>query len=183
VRVYQETVANLVRTNADIAGLNALENEQKTALKNIDDQLTAMAEREAELEALRTTVVQSQANVEAFSKRAFEEQLAQDLNEHKFSPVQILQEATRPLKPIWPKPALLLALGAALCVMPWLVMFGLYYAIVSERIANDWPAQRDPTARVVPLEYEDFVKETRTLGTTASQIQRKGRKARRRNRG
>lgn len=136
VRVYQDTVASLVRIHTEIAGLEALEDTQKKALSGIEDQLTAMGAREAEFDRLQLEVTQSKANAELFSRKAFEEQLAQDLNERKFSPVQILQDATPPLRPVWPRPDMLLVLGFLLCVIPWLTATGLHYAIVDDNDAD-----------------------------------------------
>lgn len=131
-RVYQDTVASLVRTHTEIAGRRALEVQQEQSLKDIDSQLTSMAAREAEFERLQLEVTQLKANAELFSKKAFEEQLAQDLNERKFTPVQILQEATLPLKPIWPRPVVLLVFGFVLCFVPGLAAAGIHHALVNE---------------------------------------------------
>ena len=128
VRVYQDTVASLVRTHTEIAGLRALEVQQEQSLKDIDSQLTLMGAREAEFERLQLEVTQLKANAELFSKKAFEERLAQDLNERKFTPVQILQEATLPLKPIWPRPVVLLVFGFVLCFVPGLAAAGIHHA-------------------------------------------------------
>ncbi len=103
VKVYQDTVASLVKTHTEIAGLKALEAHQEQSLKSIESELTTLSAREAEFERLQLEVVQSKANAEQFAKKAFEEQISQDLNERKFSPVQVLQEATMPLTPTWPR--------------------------------------------------------------------------------
>jgi uncharacterized protein involved in exopolysaccharide biosynthesis len=134
VRVYQDTVASMVRTHTEVAGLHALEAQQEESLKGIEDQLTSMGEREAEFERLQLEVIQAKANAELFSKKAFEEQLAQDLNERKFTPVQVLQEATMPLEPIWPRPAVLLVLGFVLSVVPCLAAVVIRHALVNEQM-------------------------------------------------
>jgi polysaccharide biosynthesis transport protein len=149
VRVYQDTVANLVHTNADVAGLKSLEVEQKKSLSEIDDELIAMASREAEIDQLRVAVTESKGNVEVFSKKAFEEQLAQDLNERKFSPVQTLQEATRPLEPTWPRPFLLLALGVGLSFVPLLLFIVIKYAIAGEAYSGRAGKSVEPRVPVV----------------------------------
>jgi len=132
VRVYQDTVASLVRTHTEIAGLRALEAHQEQSLKSIEGELTSLGGREAEFERLQLEVVQSKANAELFSKRAFDEQLSQDLNERKFTPVQVLQEATIPLTPIWPRVDVLLLLGILLCVVPCAAAVGLRYALAND---------------------------------------------------
>lgn len=132
VKVYQDTVASLVRTHTEIAGLRALEAHQEQSLKSIESELTSMGSREAEFERLQLEVVQSKANAELFSKKAFEEQLSQDLNERKFTPVQILQDATIPLTPIWPRVGVLLLLGILLCVVPCAAAVGLRYALLND---------------------------------------------------
>jgi uncharacterized protein involved in exopolysaccharide biosynthesis len=121
-----------VRTHTEIAGLRALEAQQEQSLKTIDGDLTSMGAREAEFERLQLEVVQSKANAELFSKKAFEEQLSQDLNERKFTPVQVLQEATIPLTPIWPRVDVLLLIGILLCVVPCAAAVGLRYALLND---------------------------------------------------
>ncbi len=135
VKVYQDTVATLVRTHTEIAGLRALETHQEQSLKGIESDLTALSEREAEFERRQLEVVQAKANAELFSKKAFEEQMSQDLNERKFTPVQVLQEATIPLTPIWPRVDVLLLLGILLSVVPFAAVFGLRYALANDTTA------------------------------------------------
>ena len=54
------------------------------------------------------------------TKKAQEEQLSQDLNAKNLSSVQVVQEATMPLEPVWPRPLLLLAIArrTSLCTSP-----------------------------------------------------------------
>jgi LPS O-antigen subunit length determinant protein (WzzB/FepE family) len=91
-----------------------------------------MGARDAVFERLLLEVVHLKANEEVFSKNAFEEQLSQDLNERKFTPVQVLQEATIPLTPIWPRVDVLLLIGILLCVVPCAAAGGLRYALLND---------------------------------------------------
>jgi uncharacterized protein involved in exopolysaccharide biosynthesis len=134
VKVYQDTVALLVKLHTELAGLHALEEHQKGSVKNLDQELDQLSAKEAEFERLRREVVQARDNADMFAKKAREEQLSQDLNARKLSTVQVLQGPTMPLKPIWPKPGLLLALGLVLTFAPTVGASVLF------RIARPWRA-------------------------------------------
>ena len=126
VKVYQDTVAALVKLHTDLAGLRALKAHQEKTLKELDVDLSSLSSKEAEFERLRREVMQARDNSDLFTKKALEEQLSQDLNARKLSSVQVLQGATTPLRPIWPKPGLLLALGILLSAAPAVGAFALH---------------------------------------------------------
>lgn len=132
LRVYQETVASLVKLHTDLAGLRALEAFQESELKKVDEELGELSAKEAEFERLRADVDRARRVSEFVAKRAYEEQLAQDLNAEKLSSIQIIQRATRPLKPIWSK-GLILMTGLLLCLLPLFAWPSIYRVIAAER--------------------------------------------------
>ena len=129
VRVYQETVATLVRLNTELAGLRALETVQQQSLRKTEEELGLLSMKEVEFERLQVEATQAKQNAELYRKKALEEQLAQDLNAKRLSSVQVVQQATMPVEPISPKPFLLGAIGMMLSLAPFLGLIAVYQAI------------------------------------------------------
>ena len=119
VRVYQDTIAELVKLNIDLAGMHAREAHQAAELKQVEADLVTISTKEAKFERLRQDVAEAKTRSEFFSRKAFEEQLTQDLKARKLSNVQVVQQPTVPLDPVWPK-RMILAVGILLSLMPLL---------------------------------------------------------------
>ena len=79
VRVYQETIATLVRLQTELAGLRALELHQKNALKKFDEELGSIMSKEAQFYQLQQEVIDLKAKDEAFTRKLTELQVSQDL--------------------------------------------------------------------------------------------------------
>jgi uncharacterized protein involved in exopolysaccharide biosynthesis len=112
VRVYQDTAQNLVTLNADIAGLHALEENQRTALASIETELASLSSVQAEFDRLKREVDQAAKYLEAYNKRAAEAQIDADWDtSEKLASVKVVQRANVPLKPVFPQKVLFIALG------------------------------------------------------------------------
>jgi polysaccharide biosynthesis transport protein len=118
VRVYQDTVALLVKLKTDLAGLQALQAKQEDELGRLADFLGTLSDKEAQFEQLRLAVDGAWRRYELFTKKAHEAQLGHDQAAARLSSVQVVQAAALPLKPISPSLALLCALVAALAFLP-----------------------------------------------------------------
>ena len=123
VRVYQDTIADLVKLQTDLAGLHALVDHQTQQLGKVNEELVSLSNQEAEFDRLRTEVDRAKRSADVLSKRAQEEALAQELNESDFASVQIVQTATTPLKPIWPHIPTILAIGLLLSAAPFAAIY------------------------------------------------------------
>ena len=145
VRVYQDTVATLVRLNTELAGLRALAATQQVALKATEAELANLSARQSEFEQLQLKVAQAKQSAVMFRKKALEEQLSREVNATNLSKVQIIQEATVPRKPVWPNVRLLLAVGLLLCLAPFVIVPLLGYALRAAHVENElvrpisWP--------------------------------------------
>jgi polysaccharide biosynthesis transport protein len=126
VKVYQDTIATLVKLKIDLSGLRALEQHQIAMLKNADEQLSVLSSKEAEFERLRLDVSQARQGTEIYNRRTLDEQLEQDLNASMLAGVRVVQRATIPLSPIWPTARLLIAIGFILLLLPLLLVVGRY---------------------------------------------------------
>ncbi len=118
VKVYQDTIANLVKLHTDLDGLVALEQSQAEQLKGLDTNLNGLADQAAQFEKLKLAVDAANQRVKAYTKRALDEQLTHAMNTNNLSSIQIVQSPTIPFKPVWPVPVLLFAAALALCLLP-----------------------------------------------------------------
>lgn len=118
VKVYQDTIASLVKLHTDLDGLVALEQNQASQIKALDTSLNGLADQAAEFEKLKLASDAASQRVKAYTKRSLDEQLSHAMNTNKLSSIQIVQSPTVPFKPIWPVPVLLFAAAFALCLLP-----------------------------------------------------------------
>jgi polysaccharide biosynthesis transport protein len=111
VRVYQESVQTLVRLRSEVAGFRALEEQQGKELAKVEDELKVLAANEAKFERLKRDLELARQRVELYAKKVSEQQLEADLNANRFSSIRVVQAATMPLEPVFPKPHLLIPLA------------------------------------------------------------------------
>jgi uncharacterized protein involved in exopolysaccharide biosynthesis len=112
VRVYQDTVQMLVRTNVDLAGLRSLSVRQGAELEAIDRDLETLSEKETEYSRLKQNVDVASHSSELFARKAVDQEVdAAALSAQQFSRLQVAQEATIPLRPSSPKAVVYLAGG------------------------------------------------------------------------
>jgi polysaccharide biosynthesis transport protein len=126
VKVYQDTVATMVKLQTELSGLKALEVHQQEGLRNIKDALEALTSKEPEFVRLQFDVAQAKGISELFEKKAMEESWSQELNASKLSSVQLVQSPTPPLGPVWPRATILFGLGLAFSFVP-IATFGLLH--------------------------------------------------------
>lgn len=146
VKVYQDTIADLVKLKIDLEGYRALEKQQLQQLGSIEQQLSVLSSKEAEFQRLQLEVTQARQGTEAYSRRTLEERLALELNSNMLSGVRVVQRATTPLKPVWPTTRLVLAFGLVMCLLPILFFTGRYLSRGSETapVAPREPATDSP---------------------------------------
>ncbi|MGB7836203.1 MAG: hypothetical protein WBL84_28790 [Xanthobacteraceae bacterium] len=112
VRVYQDTAQTLVTLNASIAGLRALEENQRAALTSVDAELVSLSSVAAEFDRLKREVDQVATYLEAHTKRAAEAQIDADWDaSEKLASVKVIQRASVPVKPAFPQKLLFISLG------------------------------------------------------------------------
>lgn len=112
VRVYQDTVQMLVRTNVDLTGLRSLRTRQQAELETIGRDLGALSEKETEYARLKQNVDVASHSSELFARKVVEQEVdAATLSAQQFSRLQVAQEATIPLRPNSPRAIVYLAGG------------------------------------------------------------------------
>jgi polysaccharide biosynthesis transport protein len=111
VRVYQESVQMLVRLRSELAGLSALEDQQTAELKAVDGELNLLAENESEFERLKSQVDLARQRGNLYGRKISEQQLDADLNANRFTNIRVVQAATIPTDPVFPRPHILIPLA------------------------------------------------------------------------
>ncbi|WP_262296006.1 GumC family protein [Microvirga sesbaniae] len=112
VRVYQDTVQMLVRTNVDLAGLNSLSVRQQAELEAIGRDLETLSAKETEYSRLKQNLDVASHSSELFARKAVEQEVdAAALSAQQFSKLQVAQDATVPTRPSSPKAVVFLAVG------------------------------------------------------------------------
>ena len=102
----------LVRLRSELAGLTALEEQQTTELKTVDNELTLLSESESEFERLKSQVDLARQRGDLYGRKISEQQLDADLNANRFTNIRVVQAATIPADPVFPRPHILIPLGA-----------------------------------------------------------------------
>jgi predicted nucleic acid-binding Zn-ribbon protein len=128
VKLFQDAAQQLVKSNAELAGLRALQAEQTRALNTFDEQLRTLADVEAEFRQLKQRVSQAEAQITIFKNKQAEAQVdsAWRSNE-RLSNVQIFQPASPPLEPTFPNKTVFsvfglltsFAAGLAVVILRW----------------------------------------------------------------
>lgn len=123
VKVYQDTIATLVKLNTDIAGLRTKLKYQQSELDDINRKLADLSAKESAFERLRQRVDLARTTTSQFAKKAIDEQIQQDLNAQKLSTVRIVQPPTPPVEPVWPR-RLIVAIALVLAALPPIALAG-----------------------------------------------------------
>ncbi len=127
VKVYQDGMFELLRTNSQLTGLTKLEDRQNLELSSLTKQLDALYARQAQYSQLQRAVEVTSAGVENYSKRMMEELAAADLEKGRLSQLQIVEAASIPDEVAFPK------LGVFFLIAGFLGFFiGSAVAVASE---------------------------------------------------
>jgi succinoglycan biosynthesis transport protein ExoP len=115
VKLYQESVESLVNKNSEIAGLEALADHQEASLSENETELKRLSGIQAEFLRLRKEVNDSETYVDLYNKKGAAAHIdnAWRSNE-RLSSIQVMQSATIPLVPVFPKTSLFLGFGTLL---------------------------------------------------------------------
>jgi len=113
VRVYQDSMVNLMKLNAELAGLHNLEQRQQQELEAANRDLKVLSAKEAEFERLERAVTIASSNAETFEKRATDELIDAEVAAAKLTKVTVIQAPTVPSLPSSPTFLLYLIVGMA----------------------------------------------------------------------
>lgn len=115
VRLYQESAQKIVNLNAEIAGLKTSEASYNQELTKVDNELKSLAIRQGQFDRLKREIELDKTNIELYAKKSSEAEIdnAWKSNE-RLSNMQVVQEASVPTGPIFPRTAILAPLGILL---------------------------------------------------------------------
>lgn len=126
VRVYQDNMAALMKLNAELAGAFKMETTLAAEIEHVNADLATLSAKEAEYNRLRRALARASAAAENYGTRMVEEQINADITKQtQLSSVRIVETAERPITPVFPQIAHLVALvligglgsGAAISVI------------------------------------------------------------------
>ncbi len=114
VKVYQDSMVELFKVNADLAGEQNLLKQQTDETARLSTELNAMTASEQTYAMLKRAVDQATYNSDLYARRMVEEQITAESNVAKLSSVRVLQKATVPVRPVFPNYILVTLAAAAL---------------------------------------------------------------------
>lgn len=117
VKVYQESMTELFKLNADLAGHQNLQQQQLDEAAKLAAELNKLSENEQIFSALKRALDQAVSNSDLYARRMVEEQITAESNVAKLSSVKVLQRATIPVRPVFPNNILVTVAAAALAAM------------------------------------------------------------------
>jgi polysaccharide biosynthesis transport protein len=150
VRVYQDTVQLLVRTNSEVVGFKSLGLQQEAEVATVEKELNALVGKEAKFYELQQDFDLARQNAAKFAEKAFEQDLDAALAMRKFSKLRVVEEASRPTRPIFPQPVPFLVFGLLLSTtVSGTLAFLLAYFNGSNHQLNQTNEPPDETASIV----------------------------------
>ena len=146
VKVYQESMANLLKINTDLAALNGLQNHQASEMQKINDELSMLSRREATFLQLKREVDLASASAEIYGKRIMEEQVSADLAKARLSNLRVAQHAFVPAEPSFPRLSIVLPFGLLAGIMAAIAAAFAWNALVQDREIDWLPLHPDVVA-------------------------------------
>ena len=114
VKVYQDSMVELFKVNADLAGVQNLLKQQTDETARLSAELNGLAASEQTYVMLKRAVDQATYNSDTYARRMVEEQITAESNAAKLSSVKVLEQATVPVRPVFPNYTLVTLAAAAL---------------------------------------------------------------------
>ena len=114
VKVYQDSMVELFKVNADLAGMQNLLKQQTDETARLSAELNGLTANEQTYAMLRRAVDEATYNSDLYARRMVEEQITAESNAAKLSSVKVLQKATVPVRPVFPNYILVTLAAAAL---------------------------------------------------------------------
>ena len=139
IKLYQDMAQNLVASNAELAGLRSMEEQQLRDLLQIEAQLQRIANLEAEFNDLKRAISDGERYLESFTRKAADAEINDAWRSNESSTgAQILQNATVPDGPAFPNPKLFMGLGiiTGLFLFGAMIFFSRVYANIIKSTAD-----------------------------------------------
>lgn len=104
IKVYQDSVASLVKINSDLNGSIKLETLLGAELDRVNSELASLSSKEAEYDQLKRVLTRASTAADHYSTRLIEEKINLDIaKKTQLSSVRAVQAADKPLKPVFPQ--------------------------------------------------------------------------------
>lgn len=104
IKVYQDTVATLVKVNSDLNGAIKLEALLGAELDKVNAELASLSSKEAEYDQLKQVLTRASSAADHYGTRLIEEKINMDIaKKTQLSSVRVIQAADKPISPIFPQ--------------------------------------------------------------------------------
>ena len=145
IKVYQEEMQNLVSAVAALNGLRARLIPEEEERSKIDESLRKLSQLAGQFTALSINLEMARRNTVLFSQKSTEQQLSADTEKQRIARVRIMQDATIPFEPSFPRPAVVSVAGLVIGLVAAIV-----FALALESTARAQPARSSTEAPPLP---------------------------------
>ena len=128
IKVYQDAMVELFKVNGEIAGLGELRHQQENDLSENKKVLAALIQHQAEYDRLKRNLDLAVYNVNLLAKRTVDVQITENLRQARLLTAQVVQQATVPLRAIFPNGQIFVGGGMALGLV-----LGIMLALMREQ--------------------------------------------------
>lgn len=109
--VYEQLQFEIVRTTADHNALAAKKAAIEQQIGGVHDDLRALDLRDKELQQIEREIKNYRQNYETYVGRAEEARISTELDQQKIVNISVIESASEPLRPVWPRKTLNIALA------------------------------------------------------------------------
>lgn len=104
VKVYQDSMANLLKINSELNGALKLESSLREELDSVNAQLADLTSKESEYERLKRVLTRASSAADYYGTRMMEEQInLESAKKTQLSSVRVVQLADNPIVPMFPR--------------------------------------------------------------------------------
>jgi uncharacterized protein involved in exopolysaccharide biosynthesis len=117
LEVQGELQKDLIRLRGESQSRRSRMADVSRLLGEVDQQIREMDQNQAQLAALRREVTDDERNYQTYKAKVEEMRLSSDMNLHRISNINVIDEGFVPTRPAGPGLGLRLAIGAALALL------------------------------------------------------------------
>ncbi len=125
--VFQEAQKELVGAEADLHGQRAKMATMSRQLKQLDRDIQVLDLQENKIKDLKRQLAMNEKNFQIYGDKMEEARIMDDMNRLKLANISVIQSAVPPVKPVWPRKRLSVAVSIIFGVL-----FGIGFALFSE---------------------------------------------------
>ena len=131
--VYQDLQKEKVQVRADLQSQEAKITVLEQQRAQVDRELQTLSLRAQELRDLQRRLARSEKNYQIYADRLETARVSDEMDRRKLANISVVQPATAPMKPVWPRRRLLIVLGVVVGAVA-----GMGLALFAEYLGQDF---------------------------------------------